>query len=576
MKNKKIVIFFVLFFLALAIIFFAYEKKYSDKIYPGTYIGEIDIGGKTYSEAEEEIFKQLNQLNQKGVNFIALDRVLTVYPLASSLDAGLLEFLISFDVDDTLNKALAVGRNAGVIDNLFKKIRPLWGNNNYVTLTTNIDNEKVSNLLKEEFSVLSPQNAYYYFDSDNNLMIEPGKDGKKVNYEKALLELKSNLESLDFSNIVVETIDAEPEISEEDCLSTKEELNGILEMAPITLKYLRKEWIINQEDLLEMIVLSRENSILRVRLDENKIAEYLKENVAPGINQRAELPKFSFQDGIVENFSPGQEGKELDIDSTVELIKVGTKEIELKVNALPFPESNEQTSDLGIKEIIGEYSLAFIGSTVARTSNIQNGADSLNGLLLKPGEEFSTLKALGEMSEENGYQKEAVIKRGAFYYELGGGLCHLSTTLFRTVLKAGLPITMRQNHSYNMPYYQPPGIDATIYDPEPDFRFVNDTGNHILIQTEVVDQELYIKLWGTKDGRKIERTDPVVYNVVKPLPTRYVRSYSLASGQTQCTAPYNGADTYFDYIVTYPDGTVKEKRFKSHYVPRQGVCLVGA
>jgi len=195
---------------------------------------------------------------------------------------------------------------------------------------------------------------------------------------------------------------------------------------------------------------------------------------------------------------------------------------------------------------------------------------------LKPGEEFSMLKALGSIDEEHGYMKEAVIKDNAISYEFGGGLCHTSTTLFRTVLDAGLPITMRHNHSYNMPYYQPAGIDATIYDPYPDFKFINDTKNHILIQAKANNKEMTIELWGVKDGRVVTKIEPVIYDIVKPKPTKIIMTYTLSSGQRKCTyAAYDGADAYFDYEVAYADGTVKKERFSSHYIPRQGVCLVG-
>jgi len=127
-----------------------------------------------------------------------------------------------------------------------------------------------------------------------------------------------------------------------------------------------------------------------------------------------------------------------------------------------------------------------------------------------------------------------------------------------------------------MPYYEPAGVDATIYDPDPDFRFINDMPSYVLLQAEVSKGSLTIQLWSTKDGRTVNRTEPVMYNIVRPRPTKIVGTYTLATGQRKCTyAAYNGSDTYFDYEVTYPSGEVKKERFSSHYVPRQGVCLVG-
>jgi len=580
MRNK-IIIFILFTFFVLGITYFFYENKYEDKIYPGVIIGDIDIGGKTLLEAEGIMNKELDRLNQAGIIFSYENKDLTIFPIISSPDGAVVDILISFNVEEVLSRAILVGRSGNILNNIIEKTKPIFGKKNYITLKTEINNKKISNYLIEVFSIFDSQNAYYYFDEYNNLLIQKEKDGKAIKYDNSLIVLKNNLENFNFSDISLEGSDDIPQISANDCLEAKSDLEDVLSLAPIKLKYLKKEWTINKKDLLGMITTSKEGSSLIFNLDEIKIKEYVKENISFQIDQASSLPKFVFDNNVIQNFEPGKEGRKLDTDLTVKLlanlIEDPFKELDLTVNALPFPENTDESiSDYGIKEIIGKYSLGFVGSTVARTLNIKNGSNSLNGLLLKPGEEFSMLKALGNINEENGYQKEAVIIGDAIYYEYGGGLCHISTTLFRTVLDAGLPVTMRQNHSYNMPYYQPPGTDATIYEPAPDFKFINDTRNYILIQSEVVDQELYIELWGGSDGRIIERTEPVIYNIVKPLPTKYIKTYTLRSGEIKCTyTPYDGADAYFDYIVTYIDGTIKEKRFRSHYIPRQGVCLVG-
>ena len=83
---------------------------------------------------------------------------------------------------------------------------------------------------------------------------------------------------------------------------------------------------------------------------------------------------------------------------------------------------------------------------------------------------------------EAGYLPELVIKGDEIKPEIAGGLCQVGTTMFRAAMNSGLKITERQNHSLVVSYYNDlsngnPGTDATIYDPHPDFRFLNDTGN---------------------------------------------------------------------------------------------------
>ena len=192
-------------------------------------------------------------------------------------------------------------------------------------------------------------------------------------------------------------------------------------------------------------------------------------------------------------------------------------------------------------------------------------------------QEDRLVKALGAVDESHGYLPELVIKEGKTIPEFGGGLCQVATTLFRAALATGLPITERQNHSYRVSYYEPAGTDAAVYDPQPDVRFINDTGNYVLIQTRTAKNDLYFEFWGVKDGRQATTTAPTIFNITKPDPQKTIVTTDLKPGEKKCTEKaHNGADAFFDYTVTYLNGTVKQKRFKSHYVPWQAVCMVGA
>ena len=154
-------------------------------------------------------------------------------------------------------------------------------------------------------------------------------------------------------------------------------------------------------------------------------------------------------------------------------------------------EKLENFNDLGIKELLGSGHSNFYGSSANRRHNIRVGSNKLSGMIIKPGEEFSLVKALGDVNKETGYLFEMVIKGNKTVPEYGGGLCQVATTLFRAALQSGLPITERRNHSYRVSYYEPAGTDATIYSPHPDLRFINDTGNNILIQARFESNDIY-------------------------------------------------------------------------------------
>lgn len=140
---------------------------------------------------------------------------------------------------------------------------------------------------------------------------------------------------------------------------------------------------------------------------------------------------------------------------------------------------------LGIKELIGEGKSNFKGSPKNRVYNIKRALEQFQSVMIGPGEEFSFVEHLGEVDEANGYLPELVIRNNKTEPEFGGGICQVSSTVFRAAIYSGLKITERRNHSYAVQYYRPYGMDATIYVPKPDFKFRNTTDNFIMMQSVI-------------------------------------------------------------------------------------------
>ena len=199
--------------------------------------------------------------------------------------------------------------------------------------------------------------------------------------------------------------------------------------------------------------------------------------------------------------------------------------------------------------------------------------------MVKPGEEFSTLKALGPITAEAGFLPELVIKNGTQVVpDIGGGLCQVSSTLFRAALNAGLKITARTAHSFRVPYYEPPiGIDATIFDPAPDLKFVNNMDAPILIWAAASDTDLIFQIYGTKDDRKVEISDPVLFNYIAPGDPIYTESSTMEPGAIrQVERATSGVTASFKYKVTAKSGEVLQaETYVSKYIPIPDSFLYG-
>jgi vancomycin resistance protein YoaR len=214
--------------------------------------------------------------------------------------------------------------------------------------------------------------------------------------------------------------------------------------------------------------------------------------------------------------------------------------------------------------------------------NIRHAVKKLNGVLVKPNETFSTLLATGPFTIEDGYVSELVIKGDSLKPEVGGGLCQIGSTLFRMAMNAGMSIVERRSHSLVVHYYSDPrngnpGTDATIYDPAPDFKFHNDTGHHVLIQTAMNEAtgDLAFTLWGATDGRTASYTAPIVTRWIPHGVTKTVETTKLAPGEKKCQKAFNGAETTFTYTRILADGTEEKRNFGSYYRPLPEICLLG-
>lgn len=175
--------------------------------------------------------------------------------------------------------------------------------------------------------------------------------------------------------------------------------------------------------------------------------------------------------------------------------------IELVAEATPAKVSRDTIEALGIHDLIAEGKTNFRGSPKNRIFNIHRAVQQYDGIVIPAGEEFSFVDFLGEVDGEHGYLPELVIKNNKTEPEFGGGICQVSTTIFRAAIYAGLEITERKNHSYPVQYYKPYGMDATIYIPRPDLKFKNNTPGAILVLPSIVGTELTFSFYGTKDGR---------------------------------------------------------------------------
>ncbi len=170
-----------------------------------------------------------------------------------------------------------------------------------------------------------------------------------------------------------------------------------------------------------------------------------------------------------------------------------------------------------------------------RLTNIRLALETLNGVMIRPGETFSFNGVVGERTSARGYKKAGAFVDGMVSEELGGGICQVSTTLFNAVAKADLEIVERQPHSRPVGYVDK-GKDAAVSWPSQDFKFTNNTDYPVYIVTDMgdTDDRCIISLYGRKlpDGMSII-VEAETTETIKPEDPRYIYTSSLPTGQKE-------------------------------------------
>ena len=589
-KSKPKTIIFAVVFLLFILIFFSFtysnwREKYYNKVLSGTVIGNLDLSYLSPEEAEKKVIRKIDDLEVKGIpvsynnKTIYLPSVLTI-----NTDISFPIFFYNHSEIITSLEEKYISKN--FFSYLVSKVTKPF-NKSTIEISYFLDQEKAKSFIKENLKDAEtlPINASFIVkDNANDLAfeIEHERIGRKINFEPVWSSIESYLENFEGEVIELRTITDRPTVYAADLEKLKTAAQELVRVGDLELKTNdnKKKWLVKKEIVASWIIAEKVNDNYQVNFDIPKISSYLEENIAKEINQEAKTPKYEMENGKIISWQLGADGQELDSEASAFNIrdnylikKEPSAELVIKITK---NELNDNPDELKIKEIIGTGHSNFVGSPSNRIHNIKIGAAAVNGMLIAPGEEFSLVKTLGEIDAAAGYLPELVIKNNRTIPEYGGGLCQVATTIFRSALDSGLNITARQNHSYRVSYYEPAGTDAAVYDPWPDVKFVNDTGNYILIQSRIDKNDIWFDFWGQGDGREATSTAPVVYNIVKPAPTKIIESPDLKPGEKKCTEKaHNGADAYFDYIITYTNGEKTTRRFNSHYVPWQEVCLVG-
>ena len=511
-RKKKLLIVFSALILSsvLTLELFNIGKIVSGLAAAGVKIGGMDrsLAFKILSEAEKNFLEQRIDLRLQ-------DRTWNV---------KIKELGVVFHPQKTVERAYRLGREKNFFVGIKNQIAARLG-----LLAIKPDFEINRGILDETikeklFAVEKPaQNAALVYNKyrDDFDVVQP-QEGVIINRAALIGDLEKQIAALKPAAIELFLVKDTPIVFKNGVEEAKKKMLDILAAAPFILKSEGKEFKIQKDELLEMLEFvpvesagnARQEKNLAISVSPKKLNDFLAV-LAPAVNQPPVNAQLSVKNGRAEIFQLAKDGLRLNMEKNAELISkmilTPEKELELVIEKEQPLITQETIENLGIIHFLGKGTSNFSGSSAARVNNIRIGSFKFHGVIIGPEEEFSFGKILGDVGPEQGYLPGLVIKPGKTIPEYGGGLCQVSTTMFRAAVNAGLKITERYPHSFPVAFYNPQGFDATVYPPSVDLKFVNDTPANILIQTKIEGNNLTFEIYGTKD-REVKVTAPEEYD----------------------------------------------------------------
>lgn len=578
-----------LIFGLLAVI--GFDLYYAGRVFPGVSVAGVDLSGLGPEEAEALLAERLNYPQTGKIVFQEGDDLWIATPT---------ELGLYMDAEANAQAAYSLGRSGNPFARLAAQLGAWYTGRDLPPLL--LYDERVAYQYLDEIAAQVNRPTVEASLSVNGLDVIalPGQIGRQVDIQVTLISLREQLHSLTDGMLSLTVEETSPGIMD---ASQQAEIARQILSAPLTLQVPEAvegdpgPWGIPPEQLANMLTIERlvtsDGDQYQVRLDENALYTYLSA-LAADVDRQPANARFIFNDDtrLLEVIQPAVIGRNLDVYTTIQGIN---QRVLQGQHAAPLtfvytqPEIGDDASgeQLGITELVLAYSSYFRGSSSERLHNIETAAANFHGLLVPPGEAFSMASVMGNVSLDTGYAEAWIIFGGRTIKGVGGGVCQVSTTLFRTAFLAGFPIAERHPHAYRVGYYeQTPngydedlaGLDATVFVPMVDFKFVNDTPYWLLMETyfNPTSRRLTWKFYSTKDGRQVEWETTGPQNVVEPPDPVYEENPELEKGEIeQVDWAAEGADVTVTRTV-YRDGQVwLGDTITTHYMPWGDVYQYG-
>ncbi len=567
-----------------------YQVLYWNKIYPGVLVDGQAVGGLTPTEVTWLVTTETADQLARPITVQAGDKSWTF----TSQELGM-----RVNAAAMADAAYAVGRQGNLFLDMLSHLQLLATPHN-VEPIIEYDTGPLNQTLQRLAAELNfpPQNAELLIHADGTAEVTPSRRGRRLHPEGTRAELEAALLGGDDRPAAAVIQEVLPAVVESDLEPVRREAESFLS-EPLVFGFKTEtdsaEWWVEPETLATMIKVVEGVDVngkthFSLEFNEEAVAPYLEKfteriDVEP---VDAQL-RFDTEANELVVLQPSRAGRTVDLEAINRQLAVlpetvigsASHYIDLPVAVITPTVSSEDIDSLGITELVSESTSYFKGSSSGRMHNIALAASKFDGVVVPPGEVFSFNEHLGEVTKENGYDESLIIYGNRTTVGIGGGVCQVSTTAFRTAFYGGFELVERWAHGYRVGWYETasePGLDATIYSPDVDLKFRNDTDHFLLIhaETDLEAGTLTFRFYGTDLGREVVVSEPEITDVVEHGPPLYEDDPTLPEGTTkQVDWAIDGMDVTITRTVKIEDDILYQDRIHSQYRPWRAVYKVG-
>lgn len=556
---------------------------YHDRALPGVRAAGVSLGGRNLAEIES-VLSQVFVYPQSGLIVLQDgDQLWVVRPV---------ELGVRIDLSAIARQALSVGRRGALVERFEEQYRA-WTMGVDVPPVVVFDQRVGAAYLQRLAKQIDrPTLEAEIVLRGVEVEMRPGQVGRRLNIDATLAALVPVVSRLHDSQVRLEVEETPPLVLDASLQANL--ARQILSQPLVLTAEGAGPWTIEPEPLARLlrfeVVQDEAGSRYRLGVDPEHMSEFL-EALAPLLAREPKNARFIFNDDTrqLDLLRPAVIGRRLDILATIQAINdglnAGRHEIPLMFETkAPAVGDQATAAELGIRENVVAVSTYFAGSSPARIHNIATAATAFHGLLVAPGETLSMAEVLGEISLDTGYQEALIIYGNRTINGVGGGVCQVSTTLFRAAFFGGYQIDERHPHAYRVGYYEQrcnlgpscAGFDATVFAPLVDFRFTNDSPYWLLMETYLYGTQLLWKFYSTSDGRQVEWRTTGLRNVVEAPDPLYRENPELPRGEIkQIDYEADGAEVTITRIVRRGGEVMHQDTFRTRYLPWRAIYEYG-